>query len=51
MNPAWKTPDLLINLEHKGVHFDHPPDIFAKYLDSDFHMYVYETLLEILEIL
>ena len=32
----------------EGVNFD-PPDIFAEYLDFDFHMYVYGTLLEIFE--
>ena len=52
INPVWKTQDLLIELNTKGfiltegVHFD-PPDIVAKYLDFDFHMYVYGTLLEI----
>ena len=41
--------------KHKGVHFDRrgsfwpSPGIFAEYLDCDFHMYVYGTLLEILE--
>ena len=54
INPVWKTQDLLIKLEHEGVHFDRwgsfwPTDIFAKYLDFDFHMYVYGTLLEIFE--
>ena len=54
LNPVWKTQDLLIKLKHEGVHFDRRgsfryPDIFAKYLDFNFHMYVYETLLEIFE--
>ena len=37
-----KPQDLLINLNHEGVHFDIPL-ISAEYLDCDFHMYVYET--------
>ena len=32
----------------EGVHFD-PHDIFAKYLDFNFHMYVYGILLKIFE--
>ena len=47
VNPVYKNP-LLIKLEHERVHFD-PPDSFAKYLDFDFYMYVYGTLLQIFE--
>ena len=52
IDPVWKTQDLLIKLDHEhsgwGGSF-WPPDIFAEYLDFDFHMHVYGTLVEIFE--